>query len=85
MLITLTRSARPRLNIEVCRNGALFGVFDQTSVSSYENTPPLAHGLIDVIDLEGHDTGDLGRHRIGGPKDDSSVCEDEVHREGDGA
>ena len=78
-------SARPRLNIEVCSNRALFGVFDEASVTAYEDTPSLAHGLIDVIDLEGHDTGDLGGHGIGGPKDDGSAGENEVHREGDRA
>ena len=78
-------SARPRFNIEVGGDGTLFGVFDQTGMTSYEDTPSLAHGLIDVIDLEGHDAGDLGDHGIGGPEDDCSARENKIYRESDRA
>jgi hypothetical protein len=78
-------SARPRFHIKVRSDGTLFGVFDQTGVTSHEDTPPTAHGLVDVVDLEGHDTGDLGHHGIGGPKDHSSIREHEIHREGNRA
>ena len=77
--------AGPRFNIKPGDGAALLGIFDQAGVTAYEDTPPLAHCLVDMIDLEGDDTGDLGGHRVRGPQNDGSSGEDEVHRDSDRA
>jgi hypothetical protein len=80
-----SRPTCPRLDIEPCSDSALFEIFDQSGMTAYEDTPPLAHGLIDVIYLEGHDTRDLGGHGLRGPQNDGSAGKGEVHRNGDRA
>ena len=78
-------SSGPGLNAESCGDNALFGVFDEFRVPAYEDAPPLAHRLVDVVDLEGDDARDVVNHGVRGPKDHATTGKDEVHRKGDWA
>ena len=60
---SMSRSAATRRSL---------GVFDEAGVPTHEDTPSFAHGLVDVVDLEGDDSGDGGDHGVRGPKDDRS-------------
>jgi hypothetical protein len=58
------------------------GFFDQAGVTADEHAPPLAHRLVNVIDFEGHDTGDLAAMASEVRKTTTAVGEDEIDREG---
>ena len=66
-------AAGPGLEIELRGRTSLFGTCDQAGVTAHQDTPSLAHGLVDVVDFEGDDARDGGDHGIRGPEDDASV------------
>jgi hypothetical protein len=74
----------PRLDFEESDCAAFIGVLDQTGMATHQHAPSRAHGLVNLVDLESDNAGDVTSHCIGGPKDDRSIREDEVHREGNG-
>src|SRR5277367_5544842 len=67
-----------RLEIRACRDGVRLGVLNLAGMAPYEDAPPLAHGIADVVDFEGHDTRHVVAHGVRRAEDHASVGEDEV-------